>query len=192
MLFAYGFGAGDDDIEFRPDVIAAAHKWAPIYGLPVAWVLATIWTESRGNPKAVGDYHVDPRGASIGLMQVNTVASAAALRKARTTREMLFIPDVNVKWGAMILQRKLQLVKEALSRARNKRVANAVAANPALLGELTRLLYTGVDVIRHIYNGTLPDPKKVAHTVNNWRRNLFAVAPHVSETVAMAPGVGPV
>jgi hypothetical protein len=188
-LASGGLGAGD--IELRPDVVAAARKWSARLDVPLPWVLATIVAESRGNPRAVGDYHVDPRGASIGLMQVNTVASAAALKRARVTREMLFTPDVNVQWGTMILKRKYDLVREALARARSKRVAAAIAARPALLGELTRLLYTGVDVIRHIYNGTLPDPVKVRPTVRAWSENLVAVAPYAPESVAMAPGSGP-
>jgi hypothetical protein len=185
-----GFGAVDPVDRLTPDIVAAAVKWGAVYGVPVSWILATIIAESGGNPTIVGDFHIDPNGASIGLMQVNTIASAAALKRAKVTRAMLKIPDVNVKWGTMILKRKYDLVREALAKARNKRVANAIAARPALLGELTRLLYTGVDVIRHIYRGTIPDPTKTAATVGGWRRNLVAVAPLApdQQAVAMAPG----
>jgi hypothetical protein len=174
---SFGSFGADDPMAISPVIVAAAQKWGAARGLPVPWILATIWAESRGNPRAVGDYHVDPKGASIGLMQVNTVAEASNLKRARTTREMLFNPDKNIEWGSMILLRKYQLVLQALAKAKNRKVATAIAKRPELLGELVRLLYTGVDVIRHIYRGTLPDPKKVAHTVGGWRRNLVAVAP---------------
>jgi hypothetical protein len=189
---SFGAGGGADAVDrLTPDIVAAAMKWGAFYGVPVPWILATIVAESGGNPRAVGDFHRLPGiGASVGLMQVNTVAEAGPLRRAKVTRAMLMIPDINVKWGTMILKRKYDLVREALAKARNKRVANTIAARPALLGELTRLLYTGVDVIRHIYRGTIPDPAKTAATVGGWRRNLVAVAPLAPEqqTVAMAPG----
>lgn len=200
MILGY-FGADDDEAvpgvpgaivgpasNITPEMIVAAKKWGSYYQMPPAWILATIIAESNGNPKVVGDYHVDPNGASIGLMQVNTIAEAPKLRKARVTREMLKIPAINIQWGTMILRRKYDQVLEALAKARNKAVSNAISRKPELLGELVRLLYTGVDVIRHIYRGTLPDAKKVAPTVGGWRRNLVAVAPLAPETVALAPG----
>ncbi len=183
MLFASplagyaGFGATDPASMLSPEVVASAQKWAAARGLPTPWVLATIIAESGGNPRTVGDYHVSPEGASVGLMQVNTSAEAGLLRRAHVTRAMLFDIDRNIEWGTMILLRKYQKVLDTLARSRNKKVAMAIAKNPALLGELVRLLYTGVDVVRHIYRGTLPDPKKVAVTVGNWRRNLVAVGP---------------
>lgn len=178
---------GADPPQFSPEVVAAAQKWGAARGMPVGWILATIIAESGGNPRVVGDYHVDPRGASIGLMQVNTVAEAKNLKRAKVTREMLFNIDRNVEWGSMILLRKYQQVLETLSKAKNRKVAAAIAKRPELLGELVRLLYTGIDVVRHIYRGTLPDPQKVKVTVGNWRRNLVAVAPLAPDALPSTP-----
>jgi hypothetical protein len=167
-----------------PETVALAQKWAAARGLPLTWVLATIIAESAGNPRTIGDYHIIPEGASIGLMQVNTVSEAPWLNRAHVTRQMLFNPDTNIEWGTAVLLRKYKQVLDTLAKSRNRKVATAIAQNPALLGELVRLLYTGVDVVRHIYRGTLPDPKKTAVTVGNWRRNLVAVAPLVPSAAA--------
>lgn len=183
MLFASslagfaGFGATDPASMLSPEIVASAQKWAAARGLPVPWVLATIIAESGGNPRTVGDYHVLPEGASVGLMQVNTSSEAPWLRRAHVTRQMLFDIDTNIQWGTAVLLRKYKQVLDTLARSRNRKVAEAIAKRPELLGELVRLLYTGVDVVRHIYRGTLPDPNKVKVTVGNWRRNLVAVAP---------------
>lgn len=184
MLFASpsaGFGATDPASMLSPEIVVLAQKWAAARGLPVPWVLATIIAESGGNPRTVGDYHIIPEGASIGLMQVNTVSEAPWLKRARVTRQMLFEPDTNIEWGTSVLLRKYKQVLDTLAKAKNRKVATAIAQRPELLGELVRLLYTGVDVVRHIYRGTLPNPDKVKVTVGNWRRNLVAVAP-------LAPG----
>ncbi len=87
-----------------PENVKLAAKWAAARGLPLDWVLATILVESGGNPNTVGDYHIDPKGASIGLMQINSVAHAAELAAAGLTRESLFNPDTNIEWGTKILR----------------------------------------------------------------------------------------
>lgn len=81
------------------DYVQRAAKWAKARGLPLEWVLATIKVESSGNPRAAGD----EGDRSVGLMQINSVAHAAALRAAGLTRESLFDPETNIKWGTMYM-----------------------------------------------------------------------------------------
>ncbi len=158
----------DAVVNLTPEIVESARKWAAFYGMPPAWVLATILAESRGNPRAIGDKHIIPEGASIGLMQVNTVAHAGALRKGKTTRAMLFIPDVNIKWGTMILRDKYNQVAAALQSA--KKPLRGVPTDI-----LTRLLYTGVDTVRHIYRGTDPRPN-AKPTVMAWNAAINSVS----------------
>ncbi len=79
--------------------VQLASKWGKARGLPLEWVLATIKVESGGNPRAAGD----EGGRSVGLMQVNSVAHAGELKAAGLTRESLFDPETNVKWGTMYM-----------------------------------------------------------------------------------------
>jgi hypothetical protein len=114
-----------------PRFVALAVKWAAFYGVPAQWVLATILAESGGNPNAVGDYHVDPQGASIGLMQINTTAHGSALAAQGLSRQSLFDPDINIQWGTKIL-------RKCVDRARA-----ALAGRPGDVGLMARLCYTG-------------------------------------------------
>jgi hypothetical protein len=114
-----------------PAFVALAAKWAAAYKLPLQWVLATILAESNGDPNIVGDRHIDPQGASIGLMQVNSVAHAADLAAAGLTRASLFDPNINIQWGTKILRRCVDRVQKAL------------AGRPGDVGLLARLCYTG-------------------------------------------------
>ena len=147
-----------------PQIKAIAAKWARFRGLPVEWVLATILSESGGDPNAVGDYHVDRRGASVGLMQVNTVAHKAAMAKAGVTRAMLFQPDKNIEWGTMILRDVYTKVSNALKQRRSS----------VPIDQLVRLQYTGIPVIKAILEGRDPRQSDAAATkkIVAWQRNL--------------------
>lgn len=147
-----------------PQIKTIAAKWAKLRGLPVEWVIATILSESGGDPNAVGDYHVDPRGASVGLMQVNTVAHKAAMAKAGVTRAMLFQPDKNIEWGTMILRDVYVRVANALKQRRSS----------VPIDQLVRLQYTGIPVIKAILEGRDPRQNDAAATkkVVAWQRNL--------------------
>lgn len=166
----FGLGASIEDSvqNITPEMIASAKKWAGVYGVPAEWVVATILAESRGNPRAVGDYHIDPKGASIGLMQVNTRASADPLKRAKVTRQMLFNPDTNIQWGTMILRAKYNKIADALRKA--KKPLRGVPTDI-----LTRLLYTGVDTVKHIYRGTDPRPN-AKPTVYAWNQAIDAAS----------------
>ncbi len=141
----------------RPEFVALADKWARAYGLPLQWVLATILSESNGNPNTVGDYHVDPQGASIGLMQVNVVAHADELARAGLTRADMFNPDINIQWGTMILA---------------KCVNSARARGGGDVGLLARLCYTGA-----VRSGTdTSSCSSCPNTAMRWSENLNRTA----------------
>jgi transglycosylase-like protein with SLT domain len=147
-------------IKLTAAIVALAKKWAASRGLPPAWVLATILVESGGDPSRVGDFHVRADGASIGLMQVNTVAHADRLAAAGVTREQLFDPNRNLEWGTKIL-------REAYDR-----VTKALGPNPPLpLDQLVRLAYKGVDVISAVRGGR--DPRLAyVQPVARWSESL--------------------
>jgi soluble lytic murein transglycosylase-like protein len=109
--------------KIAPRIVELARKWATLRGLPLEWVLATIWVESGGNPNAIGD-----GGISYGLMQVNTRAHAARMAAAGVTPQMLLDPDKNIEWGTLIL-------REAALRAKG------AGADP--IDVATRHVYTG-------------------------------------------------
>lgn len=137
----------------RPEFVALAAKWAAAYNLPLQWVLATILSESNGNPNTVGDYHVDPQGASIGLMQVNVVAHRDELARAGLTRNDMFNPDINIQWGTMILAKCVQ-------SARNRGGGD--------VGLLARLCYTGA-----VRSGTdTASCSSCPTTAMRWNENL--------------------
>lgn len=149
---------GADGPPLTPEIVESAQKWAEARGLPLQWVLSTILVESGGNPRTIGDRFIIPEGASIGLMQVNTVAWQNVLKKAGVTRAMLFNIDKNIEWGTRIMRQKYDQVMTALNKTRRP------LRNPVPIDVLMRLLYTGVDVIKAIYNGKDPrqdtDPRR--------------------------------
>lgn len=139
-----------------PQVVAIAKKWAAKRGLPLDWVLATILSESNGNRYAQGD-----GGVSIGLMQVNTRAHAAALAREGVTRDRLFDPDVNIDWGTRVM-------KDAYDRVRAALVGHATSVPTDVL---VRLTYKGVDAPGAVRAGY--DPRtSYASSVTIWQQNL--------------------
>jgi hypothetical protein len=132
--------------KLTPEIINLARKWATTRGLPVKWVIATILAESGGNPTCVGDYHVLPEGASIGLMQVNTKAHGPALAAAGVTRTMLFEPDINIEWGTRILRGAYDTVRKALEKRPSK----------IPVEKLLRLQYRGVPAGSDVVQGRDP------------------------------------
>jgi len=134
--------------KLTPEIISLARKWAAVRGLPTKWVVATILAESGGNPTCVGDYHVLPEGASIGLMQVNTgpKAHGPALAAAGVSRAMLFEPDVNIEWGTKILRGAYDTVRRALEKHPSK----------VPVERLLRLQYRGVQASSAVEQGHDP------------------------------------
>lgn len=87
------------------EVVAIAKRWATARNLPLTWVLATIYIESRGDPNA---HRVSDREDSYGLMQVNARAHGARLAAAGVSPSDLFNPNVNIEWGTLILREAFQ------------------------------------------------------------------------------------
>lgn len=78
-------------------------RWAPLaarmarrHQVPVSWVLAVIYAESGGNPRAVA-----PDGG-IGLMQIMPGSH-------RTTKRAMLDPQANVDKGTSILRQLMKL-----------------------------------------------------------------------------------
>jgi len=144
--------------------VQSASKWARARGLPLEWVLATIKVESSGNPRAAGD----EGGRSVGLMQVNAVAHAGELKAAGLTRESLFDPETNIKWGTMYLADFRDKVLVALGGRRS----------PAPLDVLVRMAYKGpATIYAALRRGENPvqTVSWVPAAAANWRRALDQV-----------------
>ncbi len=154
-----------------PYFVQLAAKWAGYYGVPLQWVLATILAESGGNPNSVGDKHIIPEGASIGLMQVNTVAHASELAAAGIPRGQpgqagsIFDPNINIQWGVKIFRKCMD------------RVQSALAGRSGDVGLLTRLCYTGVNTPSTIVAGGDPySCPSCPTTGKNWGDRLAQTA----------------
>jgi hypothetical protein len=145
----------------NPLYVQLAAKWAAHYGLPLQWIVATMLAESGGNPNSVGDYHVLPEGASVGLMQVNVRAHGPDMTAQGITRAMMFNPDINIQWGTKILAKCVQ------------RVRTALAGRSGDVGALARLCYTGVNTPGAITAGRDPyDCPSCANNNKNWNARL--------------------
>lgn len=148
-----------------PAYVKLAAKWADFYELPLQWVLATILAESGGKPNTVGDYHVLPEGASIGLMQINVHAHGPDMAKLGVTREMLFDPDINIQWGTKILRKCVD------------RVVNALRGRPGDVALFSRLCYTGVNTPGAITAGNDPlSCPSCAQSTKNWDARMRQAA----------------
>jgi hypothetical protein len=84
---------------FTPEVVASVKKWSAARGLPEREVLATIYVESRGNPKAWANLSTED---SRGLMQVNVRAWAPKLVQYGMTVDDLWDVDKNIMIGTLI------------------------------------------------------------------------------------------
>lgn len=147
--------------KLAPEVVASARKWALRRGLPLDWVLATIMVESGGDPRRVGDFHVDPKGASVGLMQINTRAHAGRLAIAGVSRDDLFNVDRNIEWGTLILREAADKVRAALARR----------PSSVPLDVLVRLTYKGVAASSAVVEGRDPTVA-YAVPVSLWQQAL--------------------
>jgi hypothetical protein len=84
---------------FTPQVVASAKRWATERGIPVQEILATIYVESRGNPKAWANLSTED---SRGLMQVNVNAWGPKLATYGMTVDDLWDADKNIMIGTLI------------------------------------------------------------------------------------------
>jgi hypothetical protein len=117
---------------FTPEVIASAKKWAAARGVPVQEILATIYVESRGNPRAWANLSTED---SRGLMQINVRTWASTLSKYGMTVDDLWDVDKNIQVGSDIYatyRKKVQAL-----------IAQSGVPQSADIGTLTRLYYKG-------------------------------------------------
>jgi len=83
-----------------PGMLSTIERWEPlaekvsaVFGIPRGWVLAMIWRESGGNPRA---FRREPNGwTGIGLLQPTHPAVKGGLTDAA-----LFDPETNLLCGA--------------------------------------------------------------------------------------------
>lgn len=117
---------------FTPQVVASAVKWAKARGVPVREILATIYVESRGNPRAWANLATED---SRGLMQVNVNAWKPLLAKYGYTTEDLWDIDKNIQVGSEIYATYRQKVQSLIAQSGVPQVAP--------IDVLTRLYYKG-------------------------------------------------
>lgn len=84
---------------FTPEVIASTRKWAAARGVPMQEILATIYVESRGNPRAWANLSTED---SRGLMQVNVNVWGPKLAQYGMTTDDLWDADKNIMIGSLI------------------------------------------------------------------------------------------
>lgn len=78
-----------------------AKKYGDAFGVPYGLILAVIAVESAGNPRAYR-YERHLRDASRGLMQM--LCSTARKMGLRGSCELLYNPDVSIRYGAKFLR----------------------------------------------------------------------------------------
>ena len=117
---------------FTAEIVASAIKWANARGVPAQEILATIYVESRGNPRAwANKVNEDSRG----LMQVNVRAWAKSLAKYGMTVDDLWDIDKNIMIGSDIYATYRKKVQSL--------IAQSGVPQAAPIDVLTRLYYKG-------------------------------------------------
>jgi soluble lytic murein transglycosylase-like protein len=117
---------------FTAEIIASAIKWAKVRGVPAQEILATIYVESRGNPRAWANLSTED---SRGLMQVNVNAWASKLQARGYSLDDLWDIDKNIEIGSEIYANYRQTVQNL--------IAQSGVPQSAPIDVLTRLYYKG-------------------------------------------------
>jgi soluble lytic murein transglycosylase-like protein len=148
-------------------ILASAQKWAVFYGLPVSWVLATIFLESKGDPRA---HAKTAKEDSYGLMQINVRAAGQKLASLGVKREQLWDPDTNIRVGTAILRDAYDAVSRLLAHA---------PAQSLPVDAITRLYYAGP---RHVQRALSAGRdasasfKNAARYASNWKLAMAQVS----------------
>ena len=144
-------------------IVQSAYKWSQKRGLPFPWVLATIIVESGGNPRSTGDAN----GESKGLMQVNTVANAAVLRRYGYGPSDMYDIDHGIEIGTLLMKQFYDKVKQ-----------HGAARVRTPIDETLRLSYKGPQpVYNALDRGQEPSSLSFAHpAIENWRAATQRVA----------------
>lgn len=123
---------------FTPQVIASAKRWAAERGVPVQEILATIYVESRGNPRAWANLSTED---SRGLMQVNVNAWGSKLASYGLTVDDLWDVDKNIMLGSLIYKQYRDNVLTWIAQSGKPQSAS--------IDVLTRLAYKGPAYVKN-------------------------------------------
>jgi soluble lytic murein transglycosylase-like protein len=146
---------------FTAEIIASAVKWAKIRGVPAQEILATIYVESRGNPRAWANLSTED---SRGLMQVNVNAWASKLQARGYSLDDLWDIDKNIEIGSEIYANYRQTVQNL--------IAQSGVPQSAPIDVLTRLYYKGPAYVKKkiLAGEDASRPYRDAEkAVNNWK-----------------------
>jgi hypothetical protein len=97
------------------DFGSAITRWANHYAVPIELILATICTESRGEPAAVREApgfvsdRVTPQQVSAGLMQLPLATAQEVLPNNRVTRQWLLDANHAIQAGTAYIARQKPL-----------------------------------------------------------------------------------
>jgi hypothetical protein len=146
---------------FTPEIVASAVKWARARGVPAQEILATIYVESRGNPKAWANLSTED---SRGLMQINVRAWGSKLAARGYTEDDLWDVDKNIEIGSEIYANYRKTVQNL--------IAQSGVPQSAPIDVLTRLYYKGPAYVKSkiLAGEDASRPYKNAEAaVNNWK-----------------------
>lgn len=146
---------------FTPEIIASAIKWARIRGVPAQEILATIYVESRGNPRAWANLATED---SRGLMQINVNAWKNKLEARGYSLDDLWDIDKNIEIGSEIYANYRNTVQNL--------IAQSGVPQAAGIDVLTRLYYKGPAYVKKkiLAGEDASSPYKNADkAVENWK-----------------------
>jgi hypothetical protein len=123
--------------QFTPDIVTSVLKWARVRGVPPQELLATIYVESRGNPRAWANKANED---SRGLMQINIRAWGPKLKQYGLTVDDLWDVDKNIMIGSLIYKKYRDDVLNWIAQS------GVPQATP--VDVLTRLAYKGPAYVR--------------------------------------------
>lgn len=146
---------------FTPEIVASALKWARARGVPVEEILATIYVESRGNPRAWANLSTED---SRGLMQVNVNAWGSKLAARGYSESDLWDIDKNIEIGSEIYATYRNNVLSWISQSG--------VPQSAPVDVLTRLAYKGPAYVKKkiLAGEDASHPYANAEAaINNWK-----------------------
>lgn len=146
---------------FTPEIIDSAIKWAKIRGVPPQEILATIYVESRGNPRAWANLSTED---SRGLMQVNVNAWGSKLQARGYSVDDLWDIDKNIEIGSEIYANYRKTVQNL--------IAQSGVPQSAPIDVLTRLYYKGPAYVKQkiLAGEDASHPYKNAEqAIDNWK-----------------------
>jgi hypothetical protein len=147
--------------QFTPEIVASVLKWARVRGVPPQELLATIYVESRGNPRAWANKANED---SRGLMQINIRAWGPKLASYGITEGDLWDVDKNIMVGSDIYAKYRKTVQDL--------IAQSGVPQSAPLDVLTRLYYKGPAYVKKkiLAGEDASHPYKNAEAaIENWK-----------------------